>query len=251
MQFAAYLVSKLSFASVGYSKDYSQRRRPGETPWKTIMHSTWSSRELNAGKGSQLIVTSPLSIQSSWTFIAAWILRFPQTSCSGKPAQVVFLDYRGDVTRHPHGLTLTVKWSKTIHFKERNYFVPLPYLQGHPLCQITANLALIPPPHLSKDVNTPLFSISQPPSRLNQQQFEITLQRCLASTGLPANLYSGHSFLRGGAFWAFKAGFHEKSYRLWVTGSLRITSYSGARLTTEICLQYQPTLQYSVWVDIQ
>jgi integrase len=83
--------------------------------------------------------------------------------------------------------------------------VPLPYLQDHPLCPVTATLALMAQ-HALKLATTPLFSIRHPATSLTHGRFEQKLKQCLTSIGLTPDEYSGHSFRRGGASWAFQAG---------------------------------------------
>ncbi len=70
---------------------------------------------------------------------------------------------RGDLARHHQGLSLRVKWSKTIQFSERTYLIPLPYLGDHPLCPVTAVVNLLqlnpdPAPQLPLFSYRPLFA---------------------------------------------------------------------------------------------
>ena len=50
---------------------------------------------------------------------------------------------RGDITKASGGLSLHIKASKTIQFGERIHLLPLPYMQGHPLCPVTGTT--VPP----------------------------------------------------------------------------------------------------------
>lgn len=114
---------------------------------------------------------------------------------------------RGDIAKCQSGLTVHVKWSKTIQFLERMFYVPLPFLKGHPLCPVGAVLQLL---SLSGDLNpsAPLFSFHTPQgvNILTQARFTKQLQDIIQCMGLPKEHYSGHSFRRGGASWAFQAG---------------------------------------------
>lgn len=114
---------------------------------------------------------------------------------------------RGDVRRGQHGLLLQVRWSKTIQYHQREYFVPLIYVPGHPLCPVTALCALM---LLSPGApeSAPLISINSVAGQivLSQAQFEKKLQSYLTSLGLSSRLYSAHSLRRGAASWAFQAG---------------------------------------------
>jgi len=106
----------------------------------------------------------------------------------------------GDVSQCPQGLSVKVKWSKTPQCQERNYDVPLPFLINHPLCPVTAlmNLLML---HPNLDPKAPLFSLGSIPSVLTQASFVTQLRY-----NFPPQNYSGHSFRRGGASWAFEAG---------------------------------------------
>ena len=62
----------------------------------------------------------------------------------------------GDLFKAPHGLALRIKWSKTVQFKERSYFIPMPYLAAHPLCPATA-LARLRLQHAHASSDAPLL----------------------------------------------------------------------------------------------
>ena len=111
----------------------------------------------------------------------------------------------GDVCKCPEGLSIKVKWSKTIQFHERSFDVPLPFMLNHPLCPVTAlmNLLML---HRELHSGSPLFSLGSVASVLTQASFVNQLHHHLANSGVPPHSYSGHSFRRGGASWAFEAG---------------------------------------------
>ena len=112
---------------------------------------------------------------------------------------------RGDLTLSSRGLALRVKYSKTLQFRERIHRVPLPYLQGHPLCPVTAITALLcwQPRQLSPV--SPLLTLPSG-QLLTQAAFQARLRAILQSCGLDANSYTGHSFRRGAATTMFQAG---------------------------------------------
>ena len=111
-----------------------------------------------------------------------------------------------DIVPSDNCVLIRIKWSKTIQHKERQYYITMLYLVNHPLCPVTALVAIrklkptLPP-------NSPIFSFPTPMgvSILTQYQFTSKLKACINSLGLTNN-YSGHSFRRGGASWAFSAG---------------------------------------------
>ena len=112
-----------------------------------------------------------------------------------------------DLTRSSTGYLLSVKHTKTIQFHQKLLYIPLPTIPGSPLCPTRALLALSRQ-LASAPQNTPLFSY---PSRgnlisLNHQSFSNLLKSVLTAAGIQASKYSGHSFWRGGASFAFSCG---------------------------------------------
>lgn len=112
-----------------------------------------------------------------------------------------------DITIEKQGLSLTIKSSKTIQFKERQHRVPIPYMPNHPLCPATAVIAVLamqPSGHPA----TPLLSYPtlQGMRLLTQSTFTSRLKSLLKDIGGDATRFGSHSFRRGGASWAFQAG---------------------------------------------
>ena len=96
---------------------------------------------------------------------------------------------------------------KKIQFRERQLLIPVLRLsQGHPLC----------PVH-SYERHILEFPVTQPsPAFLHYRKGHATpnthsaftdkLRKVLSHAGFPANKFSGHSFRRGGASYAFRCG---------------------------------------------
>lgn len=116
---------------------------------------------------------------------------------------------RGDVRVIPSGLLITFKATKTIQFGERKLNIPLVSIPGSPLCPVSAYarmLQLIPAPSCS-----PLFVIPGHTSNiytpLTSSRFVSEFRQCLKTAGIAQHDYfSGHSFRRGAASWAFNNG---------------------------------------------
>lgn len=105
-------------------------------------------------------------------------------------------------------IEISVRWSKTIQYKQRSYIVKLPLMYSHPLCPVSALVQA--------------FQVSQPAeqdfpafpdmSRINSKmpltgsKFNLKLKQCLQKAGLPYANLSSHSFRRGGAVWALGCG---------------------------------------------
>lgn len=105
------------------------------------------------------------------------------------------------------GAVLTVRWSKTIQFRERILKIPLPKLQNSLFCPSVAVLGITldcpAPPN-----NVPLFRYQEKGKTLplTQAHFTSKLHSCLERLGTPKESYSGHSFRRGGATFALQCG---------------------------------------------
>ena len=112
---------------------------------------------------------------------------------------------RGDITKASGGLALHIKASKTIQFGERIHLLPLPYMQGHPLCPVTAITALLCHQPRQLAASSPLLTLPAG-QLLTQPAFLSQLRALLQACGLPASDYSGHSFRRGAASAMFQAG---------------------------------------------
>ncbi len=116
---------------------------------------------------------------------------------------------RMDVALGSGALVVTINWSKTIQFGQKVLKLPLFALPGHPLCPVEAYsnmIKLVPGPP-----SAPAFSLRKSHKRklrlvpLTYSKFQKKLRFVLDCIGLPSNLFSSHSFRRGGATWAFES----------------------------------------------
>ena len=140
---------------------------------------------------------------------------------------------RRDASFSSEGVTLEVRWSKTIQYRERVLHVPLPRIPFSPLCPSQALLLSL---RLSISPNDgPLFTFSGPRgwAPLSGNLFNQKLLQLLARLNLDPSLYSGHSFRRGGASFALECGlpteviqaqgdWASNAYQLYVTPTLRL-----------------------------
>lgn len=112
-----------------------------------------------------------------------------------------------DVSFHPMGATLSVRWSKTIQYRQRILHIPLPHITGSPFCPSSA--LLLCTSVLPKNAGPmPLFSYptQKGPQAITYSMFITHLRLCLRKLGLNPSSYSGHSFRRGGASFALQCG---------------------------------------------
>lgn len=107
---------------------------------------------------------------------------------------------------------MTLVWvnlrrTKTIQFGQRTLRVPLPAIPGSILCPVNALSRLFSAvPGRPEDF---AFSFPGPSGRLTtftHKSFVTEFKNSLAQTGMDSARYSGHSFRRGGATFAFQCG---------------------------------------------
>ena len=115
----------------------------------------------------------------------------------------------GDFTFHPWGLLLKVVWSKTIQFRERVVYIPIPRIPNSPLCAFQAVVNAFGFIQTAKRT-CHAFSWIDHKSLLvhclTYRSFLAKLKTCLGLLGYDTTKYAGHSFRRGGASFAFQAG---------------------------------------------
>ena len=100
-----------------------------------------------------------------------------------------------------------MRWSKTIQFRQKTLQVPLPRIKNSPFCP-SAALMLCLSSHPSSNSPSTLFSYSALGGTipLTHTAFVSYLKKCLLKIGLDPSQFSGHSFRRGGAFFALQCG---------------------------------------------
>jgi len=98
------------------------------------------------------------------------------------------------------------KWSKTNQFGKRSHGVPLLPLADSPLCPVAAYISmcrLVPGAGTDPAFCQVIGGVSKP---LTYAIFQRKLKASIKSIGLDPRLFSTHSFRRGGATLAFRAG---------------------------------------------
>ena len=114
---------------------------------------------------------------------------------------------RGDVFVSDSGLAVLIKWSKTIQCGERHLLVPLLELAGNPLCPRRAFVFMTS--RLPASPGSPAFVFLDAQGSLTSLTYGLlvsSLRRLLERAGINSVGFTGHSFRRGGASWAFQAG---------------------------------------------
>ena len=108
---------------------------------------------------------------------------------------------RSDFVFCEDSVSVKVKYSKTIQFKERGYTVTLPRL-AHPLCPVAAlhkAFLLCPLP-----ASAPAFVINSAGLPMTSSWLATKLGRVMRLAGYDPHLYTSHSFRRGSAVWALQ-----------------------------------------------
>lgn len=137
---------------------------------------------------------------------------------------------RGDVLKCQAGLLVYFKWSKTIQHGERRLLIPLAAKSDSFLCPKKAfdNMCRVVPAGKA----APAFLVPGESGlvTLTHSSLVTYLRQILQKAGFNPKAFSGHSFRRGGATWAFKCGVPGELIRLhgdWKSASyLRYLEFS-------------------------
>lgn len=112
---------------------------------------------------------------------------------------------RKDILMNKRMLIVLIKWSKTIQFGQRKLQIPLLSNPGSPLCPVWAFKRMIK--YCPVSSSSPAFSYYEGHDIhvITYRELQVFLRKLISLSGRDANLYSSHSFRRGGASWAFRA----------------------------------------------
>ena len=122
------------------------------------------------------------------------------------------------------GLLVTLLHTKTIQFGKRRLHIPLLRISSL-LCPVkayTSALAFLPPPHLH--IPAFVFLDSGKTKWLTKSVFVKTFRKVMRTCGQDSSLFTGHSFRRGGASWAFQSGVPGELIQIcgdWVSDSYK------------------------------
>ena len=144
---------------------------------------------------------------------------------------------RSDVRVAQDSVVVSLKWSKTRQCFDRIHQVPLSAQPGSPLCPKQALLQMV---RLSKSgPNDHLFSYSSPQGLglMSQSEFVKFFRNKLSLACYDPQVYSGHSFRRGGATWAFLSGVPSESIKNhgdWRSDAYQV--YLDPSLSQRLCI---------------
>ena len=126
----------------------------------------------------------------------------------------------------PPGLLLALRWSKTNQYKDRTLVCPLPWLDHHPLCPVSAVMgALGETPPAARQGPALWHQVGNTWRPLLYGAFLARFKLLLTSAGFNANTFAAHSFRRGGASWGFAQGLPGEVIK--VLGDWKSDAYLG------------------------
>ncbi len=115
----------------------------------------------------------------------------------------------GDIKECSKGVLLSIRHTKTLQSHDRVLRVPVPLVPTRSVCPTTAiRVMQAQPGYPVNNPQAPLFTFIKDgrPVPLTHSAFTTALRHVLDLCGVESENYSGHSFRRGGATYAFKRG---------------------------------------------
>ena len=116
---------------------------------------------------------------------------------------------KGDFNFFSWGMLITIRWSKTIQFRERVIEIPLPLIPRNKLCPTLAVIhafSLAVPSDSTSQAFAWVDKHFPSPRVFTYNLFLTKLRDHLSLIGSNPKLYAGHSFRRGGASFAYQSG---------------------------------------------
>lgn len=116
---------------------------------------------------------------------------------------------KADFKIFPWGVLITIRWSKTIQFRERIVEIPLPRIPDSKLCPTSAIINAFTFTASASTTDSQAFNWlddRQAVKVFTYGAFVSILRSHLAALGFDPKLFAGHSFRRGGASFAYQSG---------------------------------------------
>ena len=145
---------------------------------------------------------------------------------------------KSDLSIDPNGTILSVRWSKTIQFKQKVLQIPLPHINNSAFCPSSALLlCMLLVPKSAKPL--PLFCYPSGSSvkPITHTEFVTFLRKCLSKLGVNPSHYSGHSMRRGGASFALQCGVSAELIKLqgdWASNAYEKNLYPSLQLRKQL-----------------
>lgn len=129
---------------------------------------------------------------------------------------------RRDIQVHADHLVISFNWSKTNQFHQRIVSIPVSEIPGSILCPVTAFKTLLHMVPASGTAPAFIYSIS-PVHFFHHESFSRAIKDAISQIGLDSSRFSGHSFRRGGATFAFASDVPSELIKL--HGDWRSSAY--------------------------
>ena len=116
---------------------------------------------------------------------------------------------KADVKIFSWGVLVSIRWSKTIQFRERVVDIPLPSIPGSALCPTSAITNAFRFTAQASTRGSQVFNWvdgSHITHVFTYSAFVSKLRSHLVTLGVDPKLYTGHLFRRGGASFAYQSG---------------------------------------------
>ncbi len=119
-------------------------------------------------------------------------------------------------------MLITLYWTKTIQFGQKNLVIPVVLITGSVVCPVRAYVnmcelvqAPIDGPAFVKPFSGELVPVTY-------IQYNGFIKQCVTNIGKNSAKFSSHSFRRGGATWAFRAQVPGELITVHVIGPLKL-----------------------------
>jgi integrase len=120
---------------------------------------------------------------------------------------------RSDIILTSDTLLLNFKWTKTLQDGSRIISIPLAKMSHSPLCPVSAYQKLLSQVTIPSHMSAFCYLSNGRITTLTAHQVVTVLRALTREIGLNNKKYSGHSFRRSGATWAFKAGVRSEAIK--------------------------------------
>lgn len=129
---------------------------------------------------------------------------------------------RRDIKIKADHLVVSFNWSKTNQFRNRIVSIPVAEIPGSVLCPVTAYKNLVK--MVLANGCAPAFTHSDSPLHFfHFDKFSLSIKDAISQIGLDSSRFSGHSFRRGGATFAFSSNVPSELIKL--HGDWRSSAY--------------------------
>ena len=149
---------------------------------------------------------------------------------------------RADVIFSHPGASLLISWSKTMQTNDKIRLIKIPFLQGSPLCPVTALQVILR--SVPGSNNSPLFQIKSKGAwvPLTESRVRKHFSLVLNKLGLQESNFTFHSFRRSGATLAFNQNVslqNIKAHGTWTSDAVWSYISQDSQVSDEVATSFQ------------